>query len=225
MVALRRVAALLALGLGALSIAGQAPVAGASDGIGRIHLTGVIDQVNASYIEEALKSAADSHFAAVIIQVDSPGGDLSSMDDMLKAILASPVPVITWVAPEGAGAGSAATFITLAGDVAAMAPSTSIGAAAVVGSGGEDLPTTEATKVTNFYAAKIRQLATTHDRNADWAENAVRKASSVGAAEAVAMKPPVVDILAANEIELLAAIDKGTRSDGFGYKHDGQPLP
>ena len=223
MVALRRVAALLALSTGLLSLATHA--AGAGDHIARIRLTGVIDQVNAAYIGEALKSAADNHAAAAIIQIDSPGGELTSMDNMLQAILASPIPVITWVAPEGAGAGSAATFITLAGDVAAMAPSTSIGAAAVVGSGGEDLPTTEATKVTNFYASKIRQLATTHDRNADWAESAVRKAASLGAAEAVDMKPPVVDILASTETELLAAVDKGTRADGHAYTHDGQPLP
>jgi membrane-bound serine protease (ClpP class) len=223
MVALRRVAAILALGMGVLSLAAHAY--GASGGIGRISLTGVIDQVNASYIEEALKSAADANRAAVIIQIDSPGGDLASMDRMLQAILGSKVPVITWVAPEGAGAGSAATFITLAGDVAAMAPSTSIGAAAVVGSGGADLPTTEATKVTNFYASKIRQLASTHDRNADWAESAVRKAASLGASEAVAMKPPVVDILAASETELLAAVDTGVRADGYAYRHDGQPLP
>src|SRR5439155_11575911 len=143
MVALRRVGALLALCMGVLSMAAHA--AGAGDHIARIRLTGVIDQVNAAYIEEALKSASDGHAAAVIIPIDSPGGELTSMDRMLKAILASPVPVITWVAPEGAGAGSAATFITLAGDVAAMAPSTSIGAAAVVGSSGEDLPSTEAT--------------------------------------------------------------------------------
>ena len=223
MVALRRVAAILALALGALSLAVHAQAA--SGGIGRITLTGVIDQVNAAYIEEAIKSAADSKLTAVIIRIDSPGGDLASMDDMLQAILGSKVPVITWVAPEGAGAGSAATFITLAGDVAAMAPSTSIGAAAVVGSNGQNLDSTEATKVTNFYASKIRQLATTHDRNADWAESAVRKAASAGAADAVAMKPPVVDILANSETELLAAVDKGTRADGHAYTHDGQPIP
>src|SRR5207244_9396478 len=172
--AVRRVASLIALVLGTLLAVGHAQAADPT-GVGRIRLTGVIDQVNAAYIEDALKSAADTTQAAVIIQINSPGGDLASMDRMLQAILASRVPVLTWVAPEGAGAGSAATFITLAGDVAAMAPSTSIGAAAVVGSGGADLPTTEATKVTNFYASKIRQLASTHDRNADWPESAVLK--------------------------------------------------
>src|SRR5437773_2683018 len=208
MLALRRAASLVALFLGCVSLA--APVGAAADHIAMLHMTGTIDQVNASYLAEGIKAAADGGAAAVIIEIDSPGGELTSMDNMLKAILGSPIPVITWVAPEGAGAGSAATFITMAGDVAAMAPSTSIGAAAVVGSGGEDLPTTEATKVTNFYASKIRQLATTHDRNADWAESAVRKAASLGAAEAVEMTPPVVDLLASSETDLLAAIDKGT---------------
>jgi membrane-bound serine protease (ClpP class) len=115
--------------------------------------------------------------------------------------------------------------VTLAGDVAAMAPSTSIGAAAVVGSGGEDLPTTEAQKITNFYAAKIHQLAAAHDRNTEWAESAVRTAASVGATEAVAMKPPVVDLVAGTTDELFRAIDTGKRSDGYAYQHDGNPLP
>jgi membrane-bound serine protease (ClpP class) len=223
MLALRRAASLVALILGVLSMA--APAAGAGDHIAHISLTGVIDQVNAAYIEEGLKVAADGKAAAAMIDIDSPGGELTSMDRMLKAILASPIPVITWVAPEGAGAGSAATFVTLAGDVAAMAPSTSIGAAAVVGSGGEDLPTTEAQKITNFYAAKIHQLAAAHDRNTEWAESAVRTAASVGATEAVAMKPPVVDLVAGTTDELFRAIDTGKRSDGYAYQHDGNPLP
>ena len=223
MVALRRALTLVAFLLGTLSLA--APASGAGDHVARMHLDGVIDQITATYIQEGLKASADGGAAAVIIEIDSPGGDLVSMDDMLKAILASPIPVITWVAPEGGGAGSAATFITLSGDVAAMAPSTSIGAAAVVGSGGADLPTTEAEKVTNFYAAKIHQLAAAHNRNTDWAESAVRKAASLGAADAIKLKPPVVDLLASTEAELFAAIDTGVRADGYAYRHDGKPLP
>jgi membrane-bound serine protease (ClpP class) len=225
MVALRRAASLVALVLGTLSLAAPAAGAGASGGVALIRLSGVIDQVNASYITEALKTAADTNKQAAIIEIDSPGGELTSMDNMLKAILGSPIPVITWVAPEGAGAGSAATFVTMAGDVAAMAPSTSIGAAAVVGSNGEDLPSTEAQKVTNFYAAKIHQLAAAHGRNTDWAESAVRTAASVGAADAVAMKPPVVDLLAGSTDELLRAVDVGHRADGYAFSHDGNPLP
>ena len=120
--------------LGLASLA--APAVGADASVLRLRLTGVIDQVQAAYIEEGLQTAADSGAIAVLIEIDSPGGELSSMDRILKAILGSEVPVITWVTPEGARAGSAATFVTLAGDVAAMAPLTNIGAASVIGGRG-----------------------------------------------------------------------------------------
>ena len=136
-----------------------------------------------------------------------------------------PGPAITYVAPEGAQAGSAATFITLAGDVAAMAPSTTIGAASVVGSGGADLPDTLADKINNSNAAKIKDLAAAHDRNTEWAEAAVRDAASVSAAEAVAMDPPVVDLVATDVDDLFAQIDSGQRADGQPYEFDGEPLP
>ena len=116
----RRVLAALAVAIGIIGIA--APAAADGDQIARLELTGVIDQVNATFIEEALSVAVDEGSAAAIIQIDSPGGELTSMDTIIKAILASEIPVIAWVAPGGARAGSAATFITLAADVAAMAP-------------------------------------------------------------------------------------------------------
>jgi len=137
---LRRALAFAALLLGTVALA--APAAGAGDHLVRLRLIGVIDQVNASYIKEGLQAAADGGAAAVLLEIDSPGGELSSMDDILKAILASSVPVITYVTPNGARAASAATFVTLAGDVAAMAPLTNIGAASVIDSSGNDLPTT-----------------------------------------------------------------------------------
>jgi membrane-bound serine protease (ClpP class) len=221
--ALRRAIALVALLLGTAALA--SPAVGAGDHVARLRLIGVIDQINAAYIQEGLQAAADSGAAAVLIEIDSPGGDLVSLDAILKAILASPLPVITWVAPEGAQAGSAATFVTLAGDVAAMAPSTSIGAASVVGSGGEDLPETLADKINNSNAAKIRELARTHNRNVEWAEAAVREASSASASEAIDMEPPIVDLVAATAPELFAAIDTGTRADGYAFSFDDQPLP
>ncbi len=184
-----------------------------------------MDQVNATYIAEGIRSAGEDGSAAVLIVIDSPGGTLDSKDQMVKAILGSTVPVITWVAPEGARAGSAATFVTLAGDVAAMAPNTNIGAASVVSSTGENLPSTEAAKVTNDAVASIRELAARQDRNADWAESAVRTAASIGVTDAVAMKPPVVDFVAASEQEIMAKIDGGTRADGHRYTFRGQPLP
>ncbi len=219
----RRVASLAALALGVIGLA--APAAAQGDHIVRLQVRGVIDQVNASYVEEGLRAASARGAAAAIVQIDSPGGEVTSMDRIVAAILNSEVPVITYVAPEGAKAGSAATFITLAGDVAAMAPNTSIGAASVISGTGEDLPTTAEEKATNFYSSQIRTLAETHGRNADWAESAVREAASLNAAEAAAMEPPVVDVLAASTEELLAAVDEGVRADGYEYRFDGQPIP
>ena len=219
----RRALAALALVAGLLGLGGSAAASGHA--IARFDLTGVIDQVNAAFVEEALRVAAEDGAEAALVVIDSPGGELTSMDRIIKAILASEVPVIAWVAPEGARAGSAATFITLAADVAAMAPNTNIGAASVVGGGGEDLPETLAEKVTNDAVARIRSLAEEHERNADWAESAVRDAASVNANEAIAMDPPVVDIMAADLETLLAEIDAGERSDGYRYVHDGEPLP
>jgi membrane-bound serine protease (ClpP class) len=222
MLRLRRALTLAFVLLGALSLAAQAAGPG---GILRIRLTGVIDQVNAAFVEEALTTAADGNFVAALIEIDSPGGELTSMDRIVKAILGSEVPVITWVAPEGAQAASAATFITMAGDVAAMAPSTSIGAASVVGSGGEDLPETLKAKITNSAVAKLTELARDHGRNEQWAERAVREAASASASEAVAMSPPIVDLLAATVDELFAEVNTGARADGRTYTFDGRPLP
>ena len=217
--------ALLA-GILALGVAGlAAPAAADGDQVSRIELTGIIDQVNAAYIEEALRVAARDGDAAALIVIDSPGGELTSMDRILKAILGSEVPVIAWVAPEGARAGSAATFITLAADVAAMAPNTNIGAASVVGGGGEELPETLARKVTNDAVARIRSLAEEHDRNADWAESAVREAASLGAAEAVAWSRRWSISSRPTGRRCSRRSTRGSRADGRAFTFDGQPLP
>ncbi len=221
MLKVRRALALAAIMLGVTAMAAQA----VEPGVLRIRLTGVIDQVNAAYIEEALSTAASGGYRAALIVIDTPGGELSSMDRIVKAILASEVPVITYVAPEGAQAASAGTFVTMAGDVAAMAPSTSIGAASVVGSSGEDLPETLAAKVTNSAVAKLTELARDHGRNEEWAERAVREAASASASEAVGMVPPIVDLLAVDTDALFVAIDSGARADGRPYTFDGEPLP
>jgi membrane-bound serine protease (ClpP class) len=220
---MRRALLAVSLALGIIGLA--APAAADSHEVARIELTGVIDQVNAAYGEEALRVAGEDGSAAALIVIDSPGGELTSMDRILKAILASDVPVIAWVAPEGARAGSAATFVTLAADVAAMAPNTNIGAASVVTSGGEDLPETLGEKITNDAVARIRSLADQHGRNADWAEDAVREAASISAADAVAMEPPVADLMAADLDALFAGIDEGERADGRAYDFNGEPLP
>lgn len=211
----------LALALSAVASPGRA----AGDHLVRLHLDGEIDPVSAGYVEAGISSAADGGAAAVVLEIDSPGGDLASMDRIIKAILGSRLPVLTYVAPGGARAGSAATFVTLAGDVAAMAANTNIGAASVVSSAGQDLPPTLARKVTNDAVARIRDLAQSHARNADWAESAVRNAASIGVAQAVGMKPPVVDLEAPDLATLLAAVDSGHRADGHLYRHNGAALP
>ena len=220
---LRRALAFAALLLGTVSLA--APAIGAGDHVARLRLIGVIDQVNAAYMEEGLRSAADAGAAAVLIEIDSPGGELTSMDRILKAILASRVPVITYVTPDGARAASAATFVTLAGDVAAMSPLTNIGAASVISGSGEDLPATLGRKITNDAVARITALAKAHGRNEAWAEDAVRKASSASASDAAAMMPPVVDLIATDTSALFAAIDTGARADGRPYRFHGAALP
>src|SRR4029079_17412036 len=111
------------------------------------------------------------------------------------------------------------------GDVAAMAPSTTIGAASVVGSGGAELPDTLADKINNSNAAKIKDLAAAHNRNTEWAEAAVRGAAGVPAAEAVTMDPPVVDLVATDVDDLFAQIDSGQRADGQPYEFEREPLP
>ncbi len=223
MVRLRRAVAGAALLIGLLALA--APIAGKEAHVTRLQLIGIIDQINATYIEEGISGAADSGAVAVLIEIDSPGGELTSMDRIIQAILGSEVPVITWVTPEGARAGSAATMITLAGDVAAMSPNTNIGAASVISGTGEDLPQTLGEKITNDQVARITELARAHGRNEEWAESAVREAASIAASGAVAMDPPVVDLLAATTDELFAAIDLGARADGYEYTFNGQPLP
>ncbi|PZR63358.1 MAG: peptidase [Chloroflexi bacterium] len=223
MAPLRRMLAISALALALAAVASPGRAAG--DHLVRLHLDGEIDPVSAGYVEAGLSSAADGGAAAVVLEIDSPGGDLASMDRIIKAILGSRLPVLTYVAPGGARAGSAATFVTLAADVAAMAPNTNIGAASVVSSTGQDLPPTLARKVTNDAVARIRDLAQSHARNADWAESAVRNAASIGVAQAVGMTPPVVDLEAPDLAALLAAVDTGHRADGHLYRHNGAALP
>lgn len=223
MVRLRRGIAVVALLLGVVSLA--APARGAGDHVVRLELNGVIDQITAAYIREGIAEAESSGAAAVLLVIDTPGGELTSTDEITKSILNSSVPVITWVAPEGAQAASAGTFVTMAGDVAAMAPSTTIGAASVVGSGGADLPDTIADKVNNSNVAKLKGYARAHNRNEQFAEDSIRDSLSLSAADALAMEPPVVDVVAADEAALFEAIDAGERADGHPLTFDGTALP
>ena len=160
----------------------------------------------AEYVETGLARAKLEGYAAVAIALDTPGGHLEATRDIVQRMLASDVPVVVWVGPGGARAGSAGVFITLAADVAAMHPTSVIGAAHPVLGGGEDVEKQGgkdmARKIENDTAAFARSIATTRGRNADWAERAVRESISATAAEALELK--VVDVVAPDMAAALA---------------------
>jgi membrane-bound serine protease (ClpP class) len=148
--------------------------------------TGVVDNVMAGYIEESVKRAVSDASPALIVELNTPGGSLDATQRIVTALLDAPLPTIVWVAPSGGRAASAGTFITLASNLAYMAPGTNIGAASPVGSGGEDLTGTIGEKVKNDAIANIRSIAETRGRNVDWAVSTVESAVSSPASEAVA---------------------------------------
>jgi len=169
-----------------------------------VHLDGPVSPVTAEALDIAAGRAEREGYRALIVQIDTPGGLMTSMRDMVKRMLASKVPIIAWVAPGGSRAASAGVFITMAADVAAMAPGTNIGAASPVNlQGGMD--STMAHKVTNDAAAFARTVAAQRGRNAHWAEQAVRRAVAVDEREAVDLD--VVDFIAGDLDELLARAD------------------
>ncbi len=182
------------------------PLASAQPGehVDLIIVEGVIDPFTAQYVERGLDIAQSDGAQCLIIQLDTPGGSDAPMRDIVQRMLNSSVPTVAYVAPAGARAGSAGVFITLAADVAAMAPGTNIGAAhpvditgAITGTVGE--------KVTNDAAAYIRAIAEKRGRNAEWAEEAVRESVSIIEREAVEYQ--VVDLVADDLTDLLDEID------------------
>ncbi|MBX3187086.1 MAG: nodulation protein NfeD [Labilithrix sp.] len=164
---------------------------------------GAIDPVAVRYVERELQRARVENADVVVIQLDTPGGLETSMRAMTQALLGSRVPVAVFVAPPGARAASAGTFIVLAADVAAMAPGTEIGAAHPVNVGGRD--GVLETKAVNDAAALARALAQAHHRNADWAERAVRDSASLTAEEA--LRARVIDRIAIDVPDLLDKVD------------------
>ena len=179
-----------------------------------LHMEGVISPVTAEYLDSALARAASEKAEALVVMLDTPGGLDTSMRQMVKAIVSSQTPVITYVAPSGARAASAGVFITMASHVAAMAPGTNIGAAHPVSMGGGKMDKEMSAKVENDAAAYIRSLAAKYGRNADWAEEAVRKSVSIPESEAVAKG--VVDMEADDLASLLAKVDGRKVATAYG---------
>lgn len=173
-----------------------------------MRMEGVIAPPNAEYFSRTLRIARERGAQLLVVEMDTPGGLMSSMEDIVKGILASDIPVAVYVSPSGAKAGSAGVFITVAAHIAAMAPSTSIGAAHPVSSTGEDIPGAMEKKVVNYAASYIRSLAEQRGRNADWAELAVRESAAIS--EKQALEKRVIDLVAPDLNSLLRQIDGRT---------------
>lgn len=188
----------------------------------RVVLDGAISPATAELIADAIDEAAEAGAQALVVELDTPGGLVESTRDIIQEILASPVPIVVWVAPGGARAGSAGVFITLAAHVAAMAPGTNIGAATPIElGGGTPMPggpapadtvaqkarenTALDQKVLNDTIAFIRTIAEKRGRNAEWAEKAVTEAASITDTEALELD--VIDLVASTLDELLDGID------------------
>jgi len=166
-----------------------------------IEIAGPINPASADFIADSIAQAQSDAAAALIIQIDTPGGLLSSARDIVKTLLNSPVPVIAYVAPAGASAASAGTFVVEAANIAAMAPGTTIGAAHPVEMGGGDIEGTLGQKMENFTASFAKTIARQRGRNEAWMEEAVRKSSALDDREA--LKLHVIDLVAPNLPSLL----------------------
>jgi membrane-bound serine protease (ClpP class) len=167
-----------------------------------------VNPVTQDFLQEAIRRGVDDGFAAVVIEMDTPGGLASSMREIVKSILAAPIPVVVYVAPSGSSADSAGAVIGQAADVLAMAPQTNIGSSTPIAASGEELSDDLRKKVVNDAAAYVSELAREHDRNAVAAEAMVRDAANFGAREA--LDKGVIDLIADTLPELLVAIDGTT---------------
>ena len=192
----------LTLGLGMLSLIWMTRAESQQAHINRIIIDASINPAVGDFIRENIKFSSDEGALALIIQLDTPGGLLSSTKSIVKDILGAPLPVILYVSPSGAGAGSAGVFITLAGHIAAMAPGTTIGAAHPVASGGQNIEGDMREKIENYTVSFIESIAQRRGRNVEWAEQAVRESVSITDIEALEKK--VVDLIAADVHDLLA---------------------
>jgi membrane-bound serine protease (ClpP class) len=199
------------LTLGSMALSRTAHASGPNtDAVLTTRVDGAITPVIADHLVESVRVAERADYQAYLVELDTPGGLEDSMRKIIRSFLGARVPVVVYVTPTGARAASAGTLITLSANVAAMAPGTSIGAATPVDlQGGET-----SQKVINYAAAYARSVAIQRGRNADFAEDAVRKGRAITAGDAVRLH--VVDLIAANRGDLFAAIDGRTVQVGDG---------
>ncbi len=186
------------------SMAADRQGAGSERTVDAIEVAGPINPASADFIADSVAQAQTDNAAALVIQIDTPGGLLSSARDIVKTLLNSPVPVIAYVAPAGATAASAGTFVVEAANIAAMAPGTTIGAAHPVDMGGGDIEGTLGQKIENFTASFAKTIAHQRGRNEAWIEQAVRKSSALNDREA--LKLHVIDLVAPNLPSLLGQV-------------------
>ena len=229
--------------IAALMLALAANTARADGSVVVLYIEGGIGVATADYITSGIEHAAETNAELIIIEMDTPGGLMNAMNDIVKAILASDIPVATYVTPEGAQAASAGTYILMASHIAAMAPTTRLGAATPVSLSGDDAtpsspppdgseeppaedesaPASEdqpgsaiERKVLNDALAEIRSLAQRHGRNSEWAEDAVRNAATLTAREA--LEQNVIEFVASSRTDLLEQIN------GHEVTIDEQPV-
>ncbi|KKK59103.1 hypothetical protein LCGC14_3037740, partial [marine sediment metagenome] len=159
----------------------------------------------ADFLKQGIEKASEENAACIIIELDTPGGLVESMRKIVMEIYGSKVPVVVYVSPSGARAASAGVMITMAADIAAMAPGTNIGAAHPVGSGGKEIGKTMSEKITNDMVAYVKGIAKKRGRNEIWAEKAVR--DSISATETEALNQKVIDIIASDIDDLIKKIN------------------
>jgi membrane-bound serine protease (ClpP class) len=191
--------------LASLGLALATAVTASAATVATLQVDGVISPVTVRLVSLAIDRAKADGAAALVIQLDTPGGLERSMRSIVRDMLNAPVPVIVYVSPTGARAASAGAFITLAAHVAAMAPATNIGAAHPVAAGGGQIDKESMKKIENDAAAFIRSVALQRGRNPDWAEKAVRQ--SVSATEQEALKLGIIDLTAESLPDLLRRVD------------------